>query len=312
MAIFVWVLLGVLLLILASGTYVFVLACLRRKELPWLVEEEIKKTNFGKYSQCIAASHAWLKDNQATDVYVTSKDGLRLHGYWIPADNPRGTVLLVHGYRSTPLVDFGIAYPFYHALGMNILVPQQRAHGESEGKFITFGVKESEDIACWIDYHNNTFGECQMVLSGLSMGASTVLYLADQVLPQNVKCIIADCGFTSPWEILDKVYRATIHLPSAPSLLTADLFARTFAGFSLKEKDSRQTLKRARLPVFMIHGLKDNFVPSYMTQQGYDACTGKKRLLLVEGAGHGVSFLKDKTNYTRQIISFLEECLDDF
>lgn len=312
MTVLIWIILGALLLVMVSGAYVFTVACIRRKELPWLVEEEIKKTNFAKYYQCIVTSDAWLKENNTRDVYVKSKDGLRLHGYWIPADNPRGTVLLVHGYRSTMLVDFGIAFPFYHALGMNILVPQQRAHGDSEGKYITFGVKESEDMVCWIDYHNKTFGEYQMVLSGLSMGASTVLYLADQELPKNVKCIIADCGFTSPLEILDKVYRTTIHMPSGPSLFAADLFARIFAGFSLKEKDSRETLKRAKLPVFMIHGLKDDFVPSYMTQQGYDACTGKKRLLLVEGAGHGVSFLKDKTTYIRQVISFLEESLDDF
>ena len=312
MTVLIWIFLGVLLLVLVSGAYVFTFACIRRKELPWMVEEEIKKTNFAKYYPCIVTSDAWLKENNARDVYVKSKDGLLLRGYWIPADNPRGTVLLAHGYRITMLVDFGIAFPFYHALGMNILVPHQRAHGDSEGKYITFGVKESEDMVCWIDYHNKTFGEYQMVLSGLSMGASTVLYLADQELPKNVKCIIADCGFTSPWEILDKVYRATIHLPSGPSLFAADLFARIFAGFSMKEKDSRETLKRAKLPVFMIHGLKDDFVPSYMTQQGYDACTGKKRLLLVEGAGHGVSFLKDKETYTRQIISFLEENLDDF
>lgn len=312
MAIFIWILLGAFLLVLASGGYVFVLACVRRKELPWMVEEEIKKTNYAKYYQCIVASDAWLKSNNAQDIYVTSKDGLRLHGYWIPADNPRGTILLAHGYRSTMLVDFGIAYPFYHALGLNILVPHQRSHGQSEGKYITFGIKESEDMACWIDYHNKTFGEYQMVLSGMSMGASTVLYLADQELPKNVKCIIADCGFTSPWSILDRVYRSVIHLPSGLSLWAADLFARIFAGFSLKEKDSRKVLKQAKLPVFLIHGLEDDFVPSYMTQQGYDACVGKKRLLLVEGAGHGVSFLVDKTTYTTQIISFLEDTLDNF
>ena len=91
------------------------------------------------------ASDAWLKDHNAQDVYVNSNDGLKLHAFWIPAENARGTILLAHGYRSTMLVDFGLAFAFYHALGMNILVPNQRAHGESEGRYITFGVKESED-----------------------------------------------------------------------------------------------------------------------------------------------------------------------
>lgn len=312
MIIILWILFAVLLLVLASGVYIFVLACVRRKELPWMIEEEIKKTSYAKYYNCIIASDEWIRGHNAEDIYVTSKDGLRLHAYWIPAENPRGTVLLVHGYRSTMLVDFGLAYPFYHALGMNILVPHQRAHGESEGKYITFGVKESEDMKCWIEYHNNHFGNYQMVLSGMSMGASTVLFLADQTLPDYVKCIIADCGFTSPWEILDNVYRSVIHLPSGPSLYAADLCSRLIADFSLREKSTKMSLKNAKLPVFMIHGLADDFVPSDMTREGYDVCTGEKKLLLVEGAGHGISFLMDKERYTKNIISFLEDNLENF
>ena len=312
MTIILWLVLSVLLLILSSGAYVFILACKRRKELPWMIEEEIKKTNYAKYYNCIVASDAWLKDHNAKDVYVTSKDGLRLHAYWIPAANPKGTILLAHGYRSTMLVDFGLAFAFYHALGMNILVPNQRAHGLSEGRFITFGVKESEDMKQWIDFHNRTFGDHQMILSGLSMGASTMLYLADQELPENVKCIIADCGYTSPKAILDVVYRSVVHIPSGLSLWAADLFTRLIAGFSLTEKDTRTVLSNAKIPVLMIHGLSDDFVPSYMTQQGFDACIGRKSLLLVEGAGHGTSFLVDKEAYTRHVISFLEKYLEDF
>ena len=312
MSIILWILLGIFLLILFSGAYVFVLACVRRKELPWMVEEEIKKTSYGKYYDCILASDAWLRDNNAQNVYVTAKDGLKLHGYWIPAEEPRGTILLAHGYRSTILVDFGLAFAFYHALGMNILVPHQRAHAQSEGRYITFGVKESEDMKCWIDYHNKTYGNIQMILSGLSMGASTVLYLADQNLPENVKCIIADCGFTSPKDILDKVYRSVVHLPSGPSLWAADLFARVFAGFSLTEKDTRDVLKKAKLPVLMIHGLSDDFVPSDMTRQGYDSCFGAKEILLVEGAGHGTSFLVDKQTYITRVVAFLEKYLENF
>ena len=312
MTIFLYILIGLFLVVLFSGGYVFVLGCVRRKELPWMVEEEIKKTSYGKYYNCILASDAWLKEHQAQDVYIRSKDGLNLHGLWIPADEPRGTILLAHGYRSTMLVDFGLAFAFYHNLGMNILVPQQRSHGKSEGKFITFGVKESEDMVCWIDYHNRTFGRHQMILSGLSMGASTVLYMADRKLPENVKCIIADCGFTSPKAILDSVFRSVTHLPSGPALLAANLFSRVFAGFRLDEKDTREVLKHAKLPVLMIHGLADDFVPSYMTQQGYDACNGPKELLLVDGAGHGVSFLVDREAYVTRVIAFLEKYLEGF
>lgn len=312
MGVFVGIILTVFLLLLISGGYVFVLACVRRKDLPWFDEVKIAKTSYGKYYKAILASDAWLRENNAQDVYVTSNDGLRLHGLWIPAENPKGTVLLAHGYRSTMLVDFGLAFAYYHTLGMNILVPQQRAHGQSQGRFITFGVKESRDMLCWVKYHNQFFGPQQMVLSGLSMGASTVLYMADLELPQNVKCIIADCGFTSPKEILDKVFRSETHLPGWISLWATDLFARVFAGFSLDEKDTRRVLKNAKLPVLMIHGTDDDFVPSCMTQEGYDACCGEKDLLLVDGAGHGTSFLKDKQAYMNKILKFLKTHIDGF
>ena len=308
----IWLLLALVVLVLVSGVYVFILACARRKELPWMVEEEIKKTGYARFYNCILASDAWLKEHNAQDVYVQSKDGLKLHAYWIPAEDARGTVLLAHGYRSTFLVDFGLAFAFYHALGMNILVPHQRSHGKSEGRYITFGVKESEDMQCWIDYHNKTYGDYQMVLSGLSMGASTVLYLTDQTLPDNVKCIIADCGFTSPKAILDAVFRSVVHIPSGATLLVTDVLTRILAKFSLNQKDTRKILTSAKLPVLMIHGEADDYVPCFMTKQGFEACAGEKELLIVEGAGHGLSCLVDKETYTKRILAFLEKHLEDF
>ena len=133
----IFMFLAVFLLLVFSGTYVFVVACVRRKDLPWLVEEEIKETSYGQYYDFIVSSDRWLKEHNAQDVYITSDDSLRLHGLWIPAKNPRGTVLFAHGYRSTMLVDFGLAFDYYHNKGMNLLIPEQRCHGLSEGRFIT-------------------------------------------------------------------------------------------------------------------------------------------------------------------------------
>ncbi len=302
-----FILVALLLLTVVSGTYVFIVACVRRKDLPWMVEEKIKKTPYGKYYDLIVTSDRWLKEHGAQDLYTFSDDGLKLHGYWVPAKNAKGTMLLVHGYRSTLLVDFGPAMEFYHNRGMNLLIPDQRCHGKSEGRYITFGVKESADILCWINTHNDRFGACPVILSGLSMGATTVLFLADKTLPDNVKGIIADCGFTSPKEILARVFKRVTHLPSIPSLWITDLFARLFAGFSLSERDTRETLKNNRLPIIMVHGKCDDFVPCEMTQQGFAACTGTKQLLLVDDAGHGVSFLVDKERYTAMIMEFLEK-----
>ena len=294
-----------MILVLVSGGYAFFTACLRRKDLPWLDKQALQKTPYGRFSEHIQAADRWLTEHRAQEVSITSEDGLTLRGWWVPAEEPRGTMLLVHGYRSCALADFGPALDFYHNMGMNMLLPFQRSHGKSEGKYITFGVKESRDMLRWIDFHNQTFGKQPMLLSGLSMGASTVMYMAEEPLPANVKGIIADCGFTSPKEIISSVFRKTTHLPAVPTIWVVDLFARMLAGFSLYEKDSCRALAKSRLPILMIHGTKDSFVPCDMTKKAFECCVGNKQLLLIEGATHGVSFLHDKKRYTGAVINFL-------
>ena len=295
-----------------SGGYVFYAACVRKKELTWLVEEEVKKTPYAKYYKHMVAADQWLSDHRAQDVSVQSADGLRLYGRWIPTKDPKATIILMHGYRSSILVDFGMVLEHYHSLGMNLLIPDQRSHGKSQGKFITFGVKESGDVRRWIDFHNRNLGSYQVIISGLSMGASTVMYLADEDLPDNVKGFIVDCGFTSPKAILTEVFKRVTHLPAGPSIWVANIFARIFAGFSLTQKDSRVTLSKNKLPILMVHGTEDGFVPCEMTKQSYAACAGPKEMFLVEGADHGVSFLVDKDTYISKVNAFLKMSLEGF
>lgn len=307
-----YVIIAVVLLIFTSGGYVFAVACIRRKELPWLDEEAIKKTSYGQHYATIVLGDRFLKENASQELQIETDDGLKLYGVWIPAENPKGTILLAHGYRSCKMVDFSLAFEMYHAMGMNILVPDQRAHGKSEGKYITFGVKESQDMLAWVNCHNQTFGNFPLILSGLSMGASTMLYLADADLPENVKGIIADCGFTSPKEIIKSVFHRVVHLPAVPTLWAADLFARIFAGFGLAEKDTRKTLQNSKVPVLLVHGIDDGFVPCEMTRQAYAACKEPKELLLVDGADHGVSFLVDQVRYIDVVTAFLEKYIGGF
>lgn len=299
-------LVALFLLTFTSGVYVFVLACVRKRETPWFDEERIKRTTFGKYYEYIVASRMWLKDHNAQDIYTTSFDGLKLHGLWVPADDPVGTVMLVHGYRSTPLIDFGFVFDFYHSRGFNLLIPNQRSHGESQGSFITFGVKESEDMFGWIQFHNQNFSEYPMLLCGISMGASTVLYLADRKLPDNVKGIIGDCGFTSPKDIISEVYRGVIRLPAVPTMWAVGIFTKVIADFRLTEKDTRKCLKGCRLPVLLIHGKDDGFVPCRMSQDAYNACSSAKNILLVDGAEHGLSYVTDTEKYTKAVDAFID------
>ena len=303
----VFILISLILLLLISGGYVFVMACCAKKNVDWLDETWVRKTPYGMYHEYIRASHAWLKEKNAQNVYITSCDGLRLHGFWIPAKQPVGTVLMAHGYRSTMLLDFHLPFELFHRLGFNILVPEQRTHGESQGRFITFGVKESRDMAAWLKYYDRQLGNWPVVLYGISMGASTMLYLADRSLPGDVRGIIADCGFTSPRDIIASVYRRVIHLPPEVSLWVTGMLARVVAGFGLKEKDTTKILKRSRYPVLFIHGEDDGFVPCEMTRKAYEACRGEKKMFLVAGADHGLSFLVDGYGYTAAVMDFLND-----
>lgn len=293
------------------GGYTFFAACGRGKEIDWLDEKAVKDTPYGQFYTHVKYGHQWLRDHNAQDLTMTSHDGLKLHATWVPAENPRGTIIMAHGYHSCILTDFSLAFEMYHNIGLNLLLPDQRAHGKSEGKFVTFGVLESRDFADWCRFHNEKFGACPVIFSGLSMGAATVMYLADEKLPDNVKGFIADCGFTSPKEIIGKVFKDVTHIPPWPFLWAADLFARFFGGFSLSQKDSTKTLAKNTHPIILVHGVDDDFVPCDMTRRSYDACVGEKELLLVEGATHGISFIKAKEEYVALVMSFMKKNLEE-
>ena len=299
----------VLFVLLAVGGYTFFHACGSWKKIDYSDETQLDPSTTPEYRATVLTSIRWLNEQGAVDVWTNSEDGLKLHAQWLPAENPRGTILLVHGYHSSAWWDFGSVLKFYHDLGMNLLLPEQRCHGQSEGTYVTFGVKESQDMLCWVRFHNEQLSECKVILSGLSMGASTVMYMADQDLPENVVGIIADCGFTSPGDIIGKVFRDVTHLPPKPWIWFAEIYARLLAHFSLWEKDSRKTLAKNHLPILMAHGLADDFVPCEMSKEAFAACAGDKELILAEGAGHGWSFLVERERYTAAVHRLLDKPL---
>lgn len=294
---------------LAGGYWGFRYACLRGSEPDWEDEEALRRTAYAEFAESLPVAAKWLRDHGAEDVETTSFDGLRLRGKWVPAKEPRATIILFHGYRTHYLHDFAGIFSMYHSMGLNLLLVRQRAHGESEGKYITFGVRERRDAVSWVAFHNRVHGMDNVFLGGMSMGASTVLFAAGEDLPPNVRGITADCGFTSPKEIMAKVIRKDFHLPPALVLPLLGFWTRTVGGFRLTECDSRSTLARSRVPVIFIHGKADTFVPCRMSQSGYDACTSEKELHLIEGAGHGRSYLFEPDRLTRALVDFFNRNL---
>ena len=237
-----------------------------------------------------------LNEKPFERVFIRSFDGLKLTGRYYPARDGAPLAILFHGYRGTPSRDFSGGASLFMELGYRVLNVEQRGQCGSEGHTISFGVNERRDCLSWASYAAERFGpETPIVLAGISMGASTVLMASELTLPVSVRGIIADCPFTSPAAIIKSVARQ-MHVPPAVYPL-AQLGARVFGGFSLDGADAVSAVRRARVPILLIHGEADSFVPCSMTRKNYAACRAPKKLLLVPGAIHGLSYVVMQEEY---------------
>lgn len=293
-----------LLLILILSVGLFIYACVRR-------EDKHDKNEVGAswkpFEERVKQGKNWLNSHTAETVMLTTFDGLKIKSRIVPRENARGTIVAMHGYRSRSDVDFAPECEFLWSLGYNLLVIMQRSHDESEGKYITFGVKERFDCKQWAEYAAGRFGkESPIFLSGISMGSATVMMASELELPENVKGIIADCGYTSPWDIAKHVLKTSLHLPAFPVMTTANWIAQLVAKFSFKEASPLEALKKNRLPVLFIHGGEDGFVPTEMSYRNYEACVAPKKLVIVKGAAHAQSYMVDTDTCQREIRDFLQ------
>ncbi|MGN0335550.1 MAG: alpha/beta hydrolase [Lachnospiraceae bacterium] len=242
-------------------------------------------------------------------VEITSFDGIRLMGKYYQVREGAPIVIFFHGYRCTGLRDGNGLLQLCRKNGYNTLIITQRAHGASGGRTITFGIRERYDCREWIRYCVKRFGSDQkIVLAGISMGASTILMAAGPDLPENVKGIMADCGFSSPKAILKAVIKQ-MKLPVEITYRITRLGGKLFGGFDVEEYSAVEAMKCCKTPVLLIHGDEDLFVPCSMSRECYEACSAKKRLLLIPRAGHGLSYCVDSGKYEEAVLQFLEEVL---
>ena len=264
-----------------------------------------------EYYRRAKAGKAWILGQPHENWEITSFDGLHLAAVFLPAEVPTNrTILCVHGYRANGCFDFGAAAPFLHGLGWNLLLPDDRAHGASEGTFLGFGNLDSVDCVSWCrELVKKTGSDCRIVLYGISMGAASVLAASgDPDLPSEVRAVAADCGFSSGWAEVKRELGQMFHLPAFPILPTADLLMRWKAGYSLRERAAIDRVRNSKLPLLIIHGTDDTFVPTSMGQEIYEASASPdKHLLLVKGAVHAHSYLTDTEAYEKAFRELIEK-----
>ncbi len=265
---------------------------------------------WGTYLEQITEGIEWLHRHTNETARITSFDGLKLSAWVVGQENARGTVLMCHGYRSRGFLDFSCAFEFFYEQGLNLVVIEQRACGNSEGKTITFGINESRDVRAWVDWAQERFGaEGPLILAGVSMGCAAVIMSIATGLPDGVSGIIADCGYTSAWRQLAYVLKRDYGLPPFPVLHLVNLLFKRRTGCDLREPDTLPILRECDIPVLFIHGGADRFVPTDCSIEGWRACAADKDILIVEGAAHATSAIADPKQYRKKVKTFLDNVL---
>ena len=243
-------------------------------------------------------------------VTISAHDGTKLAARYYHVQDGVPLQIQFHGYRGTALRDFCGGNKLARESGQNTLVVDQRAHGRSGGRTITFGIRERMDCLCWAEYASQRFGSnTPIFLYGVSMGAATVLMASELELPCNVIGIIADCPYSSPEAIIRKVCREDMHLPPALVMPFVRLGARLFGHFDLKEASAIQAVRNTDIPILLLHGEDDRFVPCDMSREIFDACAGEKTRITFPGAGHGLSYIVDTVRYSEAVSRFVDQCL---
>ena len=247
-----------------------------------------------------------LKSYNYEDVYIDSYDGLKLHARYYHISDNAPLQIQFHGYKSSSGRDFSGGGTECLKRGHNLLLVDQRAHGESEGRVITFGIKERYDVLSFINYAINRIGkDTKIILCGISMGAATVLMSTELPLPENVVGILADCPYSSPAEIIKKVCR-DMRIPPRLAFPFIRLGGLIFGRFDICALSAKETVTKTDIPILLIHGSGDDFVPVEMSDEL--ARLGKNiTYLRVENATHGLSFIYDNDAYLEALSSFISK-----
>ncbi|MGN0159226.1 MAG: alpha/beta hydrolase [Brotaphodocola sp.] len=269
--------------------------------------QKMAGTDWNLYIPQIQECKKRLMELPHEDVFITSQDGLKLHGLFFERENATRVALCFHGYTSEGISDYAMMAEYYWNQGFSLLCVDERAHGKSEGTYIGFGCLDRYDARKWIDYLIERVGEeCQILLHGVSMGGATVLMTSGLDLPDQVKGIISDCAFTSAWEVFTSVLKTMYHLPPFPLMQISDKMARREAGYGLDECNAKNEVKKSHVPTVFIHGSGDTFVPCSMVYELYEACAASKELLVIEGAGHAEAYYKEPERYRTVVQTWID------
>lgn len=243
------------------------------------------------------------------DTFILSTDKKKLHAYYVTASKPTNkTAVIVHGYTDNAIRMFMIGHLYNKELGYNVLLPDLRFTGKSEGSHIQMGWLDRLDVIRWMEVANQRFGgQTQMVVHGISMGAATIMMVSGEVLPPYVKCFVEDCGYTSVWDQFTKELKEDYGLPAFPLLYTASWYCQLKFGWNFHEASALKQVERCEFPMFFIHGDSDKYVPTVMAYKLYKIKPAPKELWITQKTKHADSYINYTKAYTQKIGTFTDK-----
>lgn len=278
------------------------------KDIVFGTPEEASETS----GQVLDTDIQWLlTESNYSDETINSFDNLKLHGYKVlNPNNSNKWVITVHGYTSEGINMSSYAKNYYD-MGYNVLIPDLRSHGLSEGDYIGMGWDDRLDIISWINNILEDNTDAEIILHGVSMGAATVSMVSGEDLPSNVKAIVADCGYTSVWDEFAYQLDDLFSLPQFPILNVSSLVSKVRAGYFLGTASSLKQVEKSKTPILFIHGDKDDFVPYYMMEELYNATSSEKEMLTIKDAGHAKSSEVDPETYWTTVYNFTNKYISN-
>ena len=277
-------------------------------DAPRVVSDEVKAVTERNISDITEHTQQWLAETEIEEISIRSYDEVKMYADMVTSNSGHRWVILLHGYKRTREKVRNYA-GFYAERGFNILMPDLRGHGKSEGSFIGMGWLDRTDIVKWTEYIVSLDADAEIVLHGISMGAAAAMMTSGEDLCENVKAVVADSGYTSVWDQFANVTKSYTGLPEFPMMYTASFAAKLMAGYSYSEASAIEQVKKSDLPILFIQGKGDTFVDPQMAEQLYSAHPNGE-LLMIDDAAHGQVMYYAPQRYFKTVFAFIDKYTD--
>ena len=310
--VFLFIAIGIIVLILGGALFAYLKAFYSPSKREIMSGQLPDSKQYEEAKKHIKELIGYASSIEFEEIYIKAYDNTTLYGRYYHTKDGAPLQILFHGYKGSPVRDFCGGLLLALKSGFNVIMVDQRAHGKSGGNTICFGVKERYDALSWVKYANERFGNMPIFLTGISMGGATVLMASELDLPKNVVGIIADCPYSSPGEII-RIFCKNMGLPSKLVYPFAYLGALIYGRCILSKSSAYKAVKNTSLPVLLMHGEEDSFVPCWMSRKIFDKCASKDKFMFTfKGAEHGLSYMSDNDKYESAYNSFIALCMDKF